>query len=203
VLQVRDQHAGRAEYRRLARDQHERNLELARDRSGVDRARAARNDEDELARIVAALHRHDTECGRHVRVDDLVDTVGRTRDVEPERLRDVFLDRSLRSRTVELELTAVESLRVEVAKHEVGVGDGRQRAAATVARRTRLRARARGGPPRATPGLDPRDRAAARTDPWISRIGDAIRWSPIEPSVVMPPAFAHERDIERCRPCRW
>ena len=63
---------------------------------------------------------------------------------------------------VERHPAAQERRCAEPAEHEVGVGDGRRRAAATVGGRARVGARAARPDPRMAARIDPADRAAAR-----------------------------------------
>ena len=60
--------------------------------------------------------------------------------VEPERIGQPFLDRPSGGVEIELHAAAQEVSRVEVAQHQVGVGDGRLLPAAAVASRAGLRA---------------------------------------------------------------
>ena len=69
-------------------------LGVARERVRVHRAGAAEADEQEVARVVAALHRDQVQRVDHRRVRDLDDAVRRLDDVEAERLRAALLDRA-------------------------------------------------------------------------------------------------------------
>src|SRR5439155_10533994 len=53
--------------------EHRLDLELVREFARMDRARTAEGDEREVARIVAALDRDDSEGSKHLRIDDLDD----------------------------------------------------------------------------------------------------------------------------------
>ena len=72
--------------------------------------------------------------------------------------------RRARPPPVEPPLAAEEVVRVEVAEHEVGVGDRRLVAAVAVAGRARHRAGAFRPDMQHAAGVDPRDRAAAGAD---------------------------------------
>ncbi len=74
------------------------------------------------------------------------------------------IDGALGGRQVEPAVAAEEIVRVEIAEHEVGVGDGRLGAALAVAGRSRHRAGAFRPDMQDAAGIDPRDRAAAGAD---------------------------------------
>src|SRR5439155_233502 len=63
--------SGRAEDRGVAGHQQARETQLARDAGGVDGTGAAAHHEQELPRVVAALHAHVPDARRHVGVDHL------------------------------------------------------------------------------------------------------------------------------------
>ena len=91
--------ADQAERREGARDRRADDLgdaELAGERGGMQRPRPAEGGEHEIARIVAALHRHDLEHFRH-RVIDHVDDGGRSgAHIDAERLGEPRCARRLR-----------------------------------------------------------------------------------------------------------
>ena len=62
--------------------------ELGRERGGVDRAGAAVGDEDEIARVAAALGRDGAQRAHHRGVREAVDPARRLEHREPERLGD-------------------------------------------------------------------------------------------------------------------
>ena len=114
--------------------------------------------------IDAALHRDDADRGGHVGVHDVVDGARRVGDVDAERVGHATC-RARRSRSVGRERDATgEARRVEVAEHEVGVGDRRLGAAAPVARRAGFRAGRPGPDAQRAVGVEPRDAAAAGAD---------------------------------------
>ncbi len=164
VHEVAHQHPGRAEDRALARDEEERDLELRADRAAVLRPRAPRNDERELARVVAAADRHRADAGRHVGVDHPRHPDGCVFGRHAERTRDARLDRRARRRHVQRDASARELRRREVAEHRVGVGAGRLVAPASVGDRTGQRAGRLRAHAEQAAGVDPADRAAARAD---------------------------------------
>ena len=70
----------------------------------------------------------------HVLVDDFADAVGGMDRREAERLADVALERASAASTSSANLPPAKRARIDPAEHEIGVGDGRRRAAAAVAR---------------------------------------------------------------------
>ena len=164
VLEVGHQHPGGAEDRRLARDEQHRDLELGRDRGGVHGPGAAGDDQREVARVEPAADAHLADAGRHRDVDDVVDAGRRLDDSDAERPGEAALDRLLGGRAVEPHLAAEEGRLVDEAEHEVGVGDGRLRAAAAVAGGPGRGARALRADAQQPAVVDARDRAAAGAD---------------------------------------
>ena len=73
-------------------DEHRAHPELVRERARVQRPGAAERDEREIARIVPALDRHDSQRTQHLRVDDVDDR----RRIDP-------VERTLGGRAVELD----------------------------------------------------------------------------------------------------
>src|SRR5437870_5771840 len=71
VAQIGAHQPGRAEDRGVAGHQQARETQLARDAGGVDGTGAAAHHEQELPRVVAALHAHVPDARRHVGVDHL------------------------------------------------------------------------------------------------------------------------------------
>ena len=85
-LQVGREEAGGGEDAGAARDQQRRHLGVAGERVRVHGPGAAEAEEDEVARVVAALDGDQVERVDHRGVRDLDDPVRRLGDVEPERL---------------------------------------------------------------------------------------------------------------------
>ena len=81
-----------------------------------------------------------------------------------ERIGDVRLERGARGGDIERLRAAEEIIRIEIAADEVGVGDGRPRAAAAVAGRARIGAGALRPDVEKAAAVDPGDRAAAGRD---------------------------------------
>ena len=138
-----DEQAGRREDAGAARDQQRRHLGVARERVRVHRPRAAEADEHEVARVVAALHRDQVQRVHHRGVRDLDDAVRRLDDVDrPSGFAQRSSIARARALDVEADLAAEEVVGVEPAEHDVGVGHGRLGAAAPVADRPGIGARA-------------------------------------------------------------
>ena len=136
---------------------------LGRVADRVARGRAAVREQREVARVVAALDRRAAQQVGHVRVHDPVHARGGLLDRLAEPLGE-RLERAHRGVAVERHRPAEEVVGVEIAEDQVRVGDGRQRAAAAVARRPRARARGRRPDLEHADRVDPRDRAAAGAD---------------------------------------
>ena len=125
--------------------------------------------------VEAALAGVDAEGARHVLADDVVDAPGRAQRLEPERLGDAVADRRLGRRPVERHRAAEEEAGVEIAEHEVGVGQRRPGAAAAVAGRTRIGAGAARADAQQAAIVDLGDAAAAGADLDHVDDGDADR----------------------------
>src|SRR5207245_670828 len=97
------------------------------------------------------------------RIDDAEDSVCRFLESHAERTADGAEDRVVDSFTPELEAAAAEGVGIEIAEHEVRVGDGRRGAATAVADRSGVGARALGSDLE-RPRFDRRDRSAAGAD---------------------------------------
>ena len=80
--------------------------------------------EDEVPRIVASPDRELAEQAGHVCIDDATDPDRRLDRRQSERLGDLLVDRALRSLPVEPHPAAEEAVRIELAEHEVRIGDG-------------------------------------------------------------------------------
>ena len=163
VLEVGYQHALGAEDRRFARHEERADVELARDRRGVQRAGAAGDDEREVAWIEAAAHAHVAHPGRHRHADQVVDACRGLLDAELER-RCERLERAHGGVAVESHPAVLEGRFAEVPQDQVGIRHGRLRAAAPVAGRAGLGARALRADVQQAALVEPRDRAAARAD---------------------------------------
>ena len=162
--QIGRQHAPGRQHRRDARHDDPREAELAGDVGRVQPGGAAEGEEREAARIDAAAHRDEPHPLGHVGVDDAMDALA-PRPAGRCRARAAIGSTARLGRgAVEPRAAAEEARRVEVAEHEIGVGDGRGGAAPTVAGRTRNGAGALRPDMQDAAGIDPGDRAAAGAD---------------------------------------
>ncbi len=126
----------------------------------------AEREQREVLRVVAAQVDLAFDGAGHVLVDDVADQRGGLLDADAHRVGDLLPDGSLGLVAVQRHPTAVVGLRVDVAEHHVGVGDGRLGTALVVAGRPGVRAGA------ARPDVelaaqivvDPGDRPAAGPD---------------------------------------
>ena len=96
----REEPGGR-EHAGEARHQHAVDLELLGKRRRVDAAAAAERDQDEFARVEAALHRDEPDAVRHLRIHNAVDPERRLDEPERKRRRDALADRRLREAAIE------------------------------------------------------------------------------------------------------
>ena len=125
-----------------ARDQRGADAHLAHQGAAVQRAAAAERHQGEAAGIMPALDRYEADCAGHPRVGDPNDGLGRSDRIEPERLADLHCDCFAGRRHIEaFQAAADRPLRVDAAEHDVGVRDGRARAASAIAHRARVGAR--------------------------------------------------------------
>src|SRR5436190_19368501 len=125
--------------------------------------RPTEREDGEAPRIDSAAHRDESDALGHVRIDDPIDTLGRRHSLHTELVR-YAIDGSFGSAAVEARATAEKVVRVEEAKHEVGVGHRRLSAAIAIAGRTRLRAGTLRPDVEHTAVVYARDRAATRAD---------------------------------------
>ena len=142
----------------------------------MQRPGAAIGDEREIGGVEAALGGHPAHHMGHLGRGDAQDAVGR-RGRDRDRAARRRASSSARSARLDVEphLAAEEAVGAEPAEHEVGVGDGRLGAAAAVADRARLRARA------LRPDMQARRPSTRAIEPppvptsWMSIIGDLHR----------------------------
>ena len=113
---------------------------------------------------MASLDRDVLGRTEQVLLDDLDDARGRLFDSHAERLSDVCADRLACCVDVEVQRAAGGLARAKAAEDQLGVGDGRQRAAVAVARRAGVGARALRPDEEQSGLVDARDRAAACAD---------------------------------------
>ena len=149
LAQVGHQAAERVGEPRPHRHQHLGDAELARDRHGVQRPGPAEGEQHEVARVVAARQRDESDGAGHVRVGEPEDGGGGILDGEAERPRQPVADDGAHGLDVHGALDRRQPSRIEPAEHQVGVGDGGLGAAAAVADRPRRRAGRTPAPPSA------------------------------------------------------
>ena len=164
VHHVGAEKAERRERAGARRHQNAPHAELFRHRGGMHGAGAAERQQRERRKIDPALGGEHAHLVGHAHVDDALDAGGGGEHVHLERIGDVGLERRARGRDVELLRAAEEIVRVEKAADEIGVGDGRPRAAAPVAGGSWIGAGALRPDIEEAAGVDPGDRAAARRD---------------------------------------
>ena len=129
--------------------------------AGVQRPRAAKGQQHEVAQVVPAHGRDRLDGFLHLDVDDARHAFRGARNVHAQRSRDLRLDRGDRRRRVELHLAAEEIVRAQIAERQIAVGDGGSLAAAPVAGGTGLRAGALRADDEFTEPIDSGQRAAA------------------------------------------
>ena len=115
-----------------------RNFQLAGHAHGMRRAGAAECHHAGAAIIEAALRGMDAEGARHVFIDDLMHAPGGAINCHTERLGDACIYRGACRRDIELHIAAEEKIRIEIAEHQIGIGQRRLAAAFAVARRARI-----------------------------------------------------------------
>ncbi len=162
VALVRAEHAERREMRGVKRHDHLGYVQLARDRHHVQRPRAARGDQSEVARIVALGDRDLAHGERHLGDCDIDDRLRRRGQAHLQRIGDLLQDPPGRGLGVEHHLTAQEIVRIEPPQREVRVGDRRLGSPAAVAYRPGIGARALRADLERADLVDPGDAAAAR-----------------------------------------
>ena len=163
VLDVAREHPFGGEDRRVGRDEDRFRADVVTVEDRVRRAGAAVRDEDAVPRVMSLLDRRLADQVGHLRVDDPEDADRDLLRLHPELLAHLR-ERAQRELPVELHPAAEKRARVEIAEHEVGVGDGRVRPAEPVARRPGVRAGALRPDSQEAALVDPGDAAAPRAD---------------------------------------
>ena len=157
---VGHQHAVGRQNAGMRRHQHRGNGQPPRQIRRVHAAGAAERHQGELARVVAALHRDDADGAFHIGVHHFQDALAQHLRAQAGACREIR-HRRPGARHVQSHVAAQESVRVQAAQVQAGVGDGQPRALA-VTHRTRIGA----GAPRAdlqrAARIDGGQRAAAR-----------------------------------------
>ena len=129
----------------------------------MQRAGAAKGHQGEIARVEAALDRHQADRVGHVGLGNRNDAQGRLLQSQAQRRGDGGHGRS-RQRGVKLARAVEEKVAVEAPGHEVGIGHRRGAAALRVARRARIGAGTLRSDAQRSAAVDHGDGAAAGAD---------------------------------------
>jgi hypothetical protein len=140
-----------------------RQVELAGDLGRMQPRSAPKGEQRKMPRIDAATYRCEPHSFGHCRVDDAVDPARRGEPVDAE-LRSYLVDRGFGGRPVETTPAAEKACRIEIAQYQIGVGDRRGCAAATVASGAGDRAGALRTDMQDAARVDPGYRAATRAN---------------------------------------
>ena len=125
--------------------------------------RAAEGEQRKTPRVDSAADRNEPYPLGHRRVDDPMNAARSANPIDAELDGD-GVDRRLGRQAVEPAAPAEKAFRIEIAKHQIGVGHGRRAAAVTVTGGTRNRPDALRADMQDPAGIDPRDRSAAGTN---------------------------------------
>lgn len=158
---VGDQPAIGAEARGETRNHEALDAEDARHVADMAGRGAAAADDIALARIDALIDGDVLDGADHIVIGGRIDRIGRL-DAANAKPFGRLVDRGFRLAAVELDAAAKEIVRIDDAKHHIGVGDGRLGAAAAVAGGTRHGADAVRPDPQQSARIDPGDAAATR-----------------------------------------
>ena len=216
ALQVAAHKSQRRKGARNGRTDHLRDVELDCQRGGMQRSCSAESSEREIAWVVPALHGYDLQRLRHRIVDDIDHRSGGGAHIHAERIGEALAHRSIGGCMIDGEIAAEQRAAVEIAEQEIAVGDGRLVAAAAVADRARIGARAladrRAARRRRPPTRSSRLRRIPRQDRLPARGSDArFRSSSATCSSRRRPRIPGSSRIVRhgsgspwrwCRPCR-
>ncbi len=165
VTHIADGAAQRAQHAGAFRDQHGADADFADDGRTVHRPRAAKSNESEITRIVAALDGQKARAARHVLVDHGQNSFGGFFDAQAH----LFAKRLNRfARAFEIQRRAAFQtnwiIRIDAAQHNVGVGDGGFCTAVAVTHGPRHRARAARSDLQNATAIHVSDAATARAD---------------------------------------
>src|SRR5215813_7487242 len=98
----------------------------------MQRTGPTKGHEDKGTRVVAALHRNQTHGADHVRIGYLYNAMRRLQWVESQGLSTLPHDGLTAGVWVKRDFPAQEKRRVEPTQQQIGIGDGRCRAALAV-----------------------------------------------------------------------
>jgi len=178
------------------RDEDAADAELLRLHAGVDGPVAPEHHQRERPRVDAPSGGHAADGVCHIRIDEPEDARRGIDDGDPERRRHALLERRVSTLDVEPHGPARERDRVQVAEHQVRVGDRRLLAAAPVAHRPGFGAGAlRSDLQRAR--FDVCDRATPRADRLHvhHREADQVAMMPVPARLHVWRPTAHQADV--------
>src|SRR6185503_5651217 len=102
---------------------HPGQFELARDLAREQAAVAAKSDQAEIARVLAAFGGYGADRARHVRDRDPVYAVAERHQVDAEWPRDFFAQGGFRARRIERNCAAGKPRRTEITEQEARIGE--------------------------------------------------------------------------------
>jgi len=129
----------------------------------VQSRRAAEGEQRKTPRVDSAADRNEPYPLGHRRVDDPMNAARSANPIDAELDGD-GVDRRLGRQAVEPAAPAEKAFRIEIAKHQIGVGHGRGTAAVGIAGGTGHRTRALRADMQDAAGIDPGDRPPAGAD---------------------------------------
>ena len=143
--------------------EHRRYLQLARNLHHVHRPCTTGGHHRKRARIVALLSNVDARSRRHVFIDDVANAPRHIGHRELEFVCE-FTQRGFGQITPQLHFTTEKVVGIEIAQHQIGIGDGGFGAALPVTRRAGISARALRADVQQAQIIHMRDRAATGTN---------------------------------------
>ena len=159
----RDQEAERRRGPRRRRHDELPHPQLARHPRRMGGSGAAQRHHGVAPGVVALLDDMDPRRACHVLAHDLIDSPRRLHRRQAQGFAD-SADRHRRGRSVQRHPAAQEEVRIEIAEHEIGVGNRRLRSPVSITGRTRVGAGAAGTHLQEAQVIDARDRPATGTD---------------------------------------
>src|SRR5829696_5362517 len=158
------ENAARRKRARIGREDYPVDAELLGDWDGMQAPGATEGQKAERARIEALLKEAEPNRRGEACIGEGEDALSGALRVEPERARDMRLDRGPSALDIERKRSAEEEFGIETAERQVRVRHRRLRAAAAITNRPRTRAGAARTDDEAPAWLDRGDRAAAGAD---------------------------------------
>ena len=151
------------QHRGNARNDHARQVKLARNIGDVQTGGTTERQQREATRVDPATHRNQADTLRHVGVDHAVDALGGSDAVYFQRHRDP-IERGVCGISVECCAATQEVRGIEIAEHEVGVCHSRLSTPSTVAGRAWHGAGALRADMQDAAGIDAANRSTAGTE---------------------------------------